>query len=91
MGYMQEKNPPECNIQAGLHMVRQMGLDSRLRARSVAALTPHRGVIHYRSLASPLLAEKYRAPPKGDALYLVRQMGLEPSLVTTMHDFYNHL
>ncbi len=89
MSHTQEKNPLGCIIQAGLHMVRQMGLDSRLRARSVAALTPHRGVIHYRSLASPLLAEKYRAPPKGDALYLVRQMGLEPSLVTTTRDYCN--
>ena len=47
--------------------------------RSVrSALTPHRGVIHYRPLQVPRVHRKKRSPSRG-LLFLVPVVGLEPT------------
>ena len=61
--------------------MRETGLDSRLQARSFAALTVHWTVIHYRSYfksRESLRNAKKEAVIVTASLFLVRETGLEP-------------
>ena len=76
-----------------LLLVRARGLESRrcdakpsfwfrlcYAPRSVAALTPHRGVIHYRSPSSPFVQIRTKKQTRHSvSVFLVRVKGLEPS------------
>ena len=68
-------------VTASLFLVRETGLDSRLQARSFAALTVHWTVIHYRSYfksRESLRNAKKEAVIVTASLFLVRETGLEP-------------
>lgn len=72
-----EKEPSSRMILSVL--VEAEGLDLRCGGGQVAALTPHRGVIHFRSRSSPFSA-KAKNPPLWDGFFaLVEAEGLEPT------------
>ena len=67
--------PPHTRVHGG-HLVEARGVDSRLRARSGAALTVPRTVIHFRPVRLPQI--KNHRTRKVHGGHLVEARGVEP-------------